>query len=83
MVSMHGIMFAVGYSLSAYIGLGVYFITAGGSTSTFPWRFPLVRISKDSTLCETLVGLHVLFLGLPSCSSDFDADRIPMVAVLT
>lgn len=41
MVSMHGIMFAVGYSLSAYIGLGMYFISAGGSTSSFPWRFPL------------------------------------------
>jgi MFS family permease len=57
MVSMHGIMFAVGcvlqdptkntsllddsYSLSAWIGFGVYFISASGSTSTFPWRFPL------------------------------------------
>ncbi|KAK4982676.1 hypothetical protein LTR50_007637 [Elasticomyces elasticus] len=41
MVSMHGIMFAVGYSLSAFIGLGVYFITASGSPSSFPWRFPL------------------------------------------
>jgi MFS family permease len=41
MVSMHGIMFAVGYSLSGYIGLGMYFISASGSTSSFPWRFPL------------------------------------------
>lgn len=41
MVSMHGVMFAVGYSLSAWIGYGVYFITASGSESTFPWRFPL------------------------------------------
>jgi len=41
MVSMHGIMFAVGYSLSGYIGLGMFFISASGSTSSFPWRFPL------------------------------------------
>ena len=41
MVSMHGVMFAMGYTLSAWIGFGVYFITAGGSTSSFPWRFPI------------------------------------------
>lgn len=41
MVSMHGVMFAVGYSLSAWLGFGMYFITASGSTSSFPWRFPL------------------------------------------
>ncbi|EMC98190.1 hypothetical protein BAUCODRAFT_23006 [Baudoinia panamericana UAMH 10762] len=41
MVSMHGIMFAVGYGLSSWIGFGVYFISASGSKSTFPWRFPL------------------------------------------
>jgi MFS family permease len=41
MVSMHGIMFAMGYSLSSWIGFGVYFISASGSESTFPWRFPL------------------------------------------
>ena len=35
-------MFAVGYALSAWIILGVYFISASGSDSTFPWRFPLV-----------------------------------------
>jgi MFS family permease len=35
-------MFAVGYSLSAWISLGVYFVSASGSGSTFPWRFPLV-----------------------------------------
>ncbi|KAK3060488.1 hypothetical protein LTR53_020093, partial [Teratosphaeriaceae sp. CCFEE 6253] len=34
-------MFAVGYGLSAWIGYGVYFISASGSASTFPWRFPL------------------------------------------
>lgn len=38
---MHGIMFAVGYSLSAWIGFGCYFISATGSPSSFPWRFPL------------------------------------------
>jgi hypothetical protein len=41
MVSIHGVMFAVGYSISAWIGFGCYFISASGSTSSFPWRFPL------------------------------------------
>jgi len=41
MVSMHGIMFAIGYMLSAWIGFGSYFISASGSQSSFPWRFPL------------------------------------------
>lgn len=41
MVSMHGVMFAMGYTLSAWLGFGVYFITASGSTSSFPWRFPI------------------------------------------
>ncbi|KAL6245308.1 hypothetical protein RBB50_008083 [Rhinocladiella similis] len=41
MVSMHGVMFAVGYSLQAWISFGVSFMTSGGSTSTFPWRFPI------------------------------------------
>ena len=34
-------MFAMGYTLSAWLGFGMYFITAGGSTSSFPWRFPI------------------------------------------
>ena len=41
MVSMHGVMFAMGYSLSAWIGFGVSFISSSGSPSSFPWRFPL------------------------------------------
>lgn len=41
MVSMHGVMFAMGYTLSAWIGFGVYFLTASGSSSSFPWRFPI------------------------------------------
>lgn len=41
MVSMHGVMFAVGYSLAAWIGFGCYFLSASGSSSSFPWRFPL------------------------------------------
>jgi MFS family permease len=41
MVSMHGVMFAMGYTLSAWLGFGMYFITASGSTSSFPWRFPI------------------------------------------
>ncbi len=38
---MHGIMFAVGYSLSAWIGFGTFFLTLSGSPSSFAWRFPL------------------------------------------
>ncbi|KAJ7189343.1 general substrate transporter [Mycena pura] len=41
MVSMHGVMFAMGYTLSAWLGFGVYFISASGSPSSFPWRFPI------------------------------------------
>ncbi|KAK1509059.1 hypothetical protein CABS01_08289 [Colletotrichum abscissum] len=41
MVSIHGVMIGVGYSLSSWINFGVYFITASGSTSSFPWRFPM------------------------------------------
>ncbi|KAJ9640902.1 hypothetical protein H2199_005570 [Coniosporium tulheliwenetii] len=41
MVSMHGIMFAMGYTLSAWIGFGCYFVSASGSDSSFAWRFPL------------------------------------------
>ncbi|EME44963.1 hypothetical protein DOTSEDRAFT_23064 [Dothistroma septosporum NZE10] len=36
MVSMHGIMFAIGYMFSSWIGFAVYFISASGSESTFP-----------------------------------------------
>jgi MFS family permease len=35
MVSMHAVMFAVGYSLSAWIGFGCYFISASGSRYNF------------------------------------------------
>ena len=41
MVSMHGVMFAMGYTLSAWIGFGMYFITSSGSPSSLPWRFPI------------------------------------------
>lgn len=41
MVSMHGVMFAMGYSLQGWIGFGMYFISASGSNSSFPWRFPI------------------------------------------
>lgn len=34
-------MFAVGYSLSAWLGFGVSFISTSGSPSSFPWRFPI------------------------------------------
>ena len=38
---MDSIMFAMGYSLSAWIGFGCYFLSASGSQSSFAWRFPL------------------------------------------
>ncbi|OAL23855.1 hypothetical protein AYO20_10875 [Fonsecaea nubica] len=41
MVSMHGVMFAMGYTLSGFIGFGVYFVSESGSKSSFPWRFPI------------------------------------------
>jgi hypothetical protein len=34
-------MFAMGYSLSGWLSFGMHFISAGGSTSSFPWRFPI------------------------------------------
>jgi MFS family permease len=34
-------MGATGYTLSSWIGLGFYFVSASGSTSSFAWRFPL------------------------------------------
>ncbi len=34
-------MFAMGYTLSAWIGFGCYFVSASGSGSSFAWRFPL------------------------------------------
>ncbi|KAF9892087.1 hypothetical protein FE257_002493 [Aspergillus nanangensis] len=42
MVSMHGVMFGVGYTLSAWLNFGLFFLTQNGSTSSFPWRFPMV-----------------------------------------
>ncbi|KAF2236985.1 MFS general substrate transporter [Viridothelium virens] len=38
MTCMHGIMFAVGYSLSAWIGFACYF---SSQKSSFGWRFPI------------------------------------------
>jgi MFS family permease len=38
MVSMHGVMFAVGYTSSAWIGFSTYFMKGN---SSFSWRFPL------------------------------------------
>jgi len=43
-------MFAVGYSLSAWIGFGCYFVSASGSTSSFPWRFPLAFQAAPAVL---------------------------------
>jgi MFS family permease len=34
---LQGVMFAMGYTLSAWLGFGVYFISASGSPSSFPW----------------------------------------------
>lgn len=38
MTCMHGVMFAVGYSLAAWIGFGCYF---SSPNSSFGWRFPM------------------------------------------
>lgn len=38
LTSLHGVMFAVGYSLAAWIGFGCYF---SSPTSSFGWRFPM------------------------------------------
>jgi hypothetical protein len=48
MVSMHGIMFALGYSLSAWIGFGCYF--AADTQGSFAWRFPLAFQTFPSLL---------------------------------
>lgn len=47
MCCMHGVMFAVGYSLSAWIGFGTYF---SPTTSSFGWRFPLAFQCAPSLL---------------------------------
>lgn len=51
MVCMHGVMFAVGYSLSAWIGFGTYF---SSPDSSFGWRFPLAFQTAPALLL--LVG---------------------------
>lgn len=58
MGSMHSIMFAIGYMLSSWIGFGVYFISASGSSSTFPWRFTLAFQAAPALLL--LVGSYWL-----------------------
>ena len=58
MVSMTGVCFAIGYMLSAWLGYGVYFISVSGSTSSFPWRFPLAFQGAPALLL--LVGSKML-----------------------
>lgn len=41
MVSMTGVMFALGYMLSGWINFGTYYAGINDSSSSFPWRFPL------------------------------------------
>lgn len=41
MVAITGIMYAVGYSLAAWLGFACYHIQAGDSAVSFSWRFPL------------------------------------------
>ncbi|KAH8807242.1 arabinose-proton symporter [Xylogone sp. PMI_703] len=55
MCCMHGVMFAVGYSLSAWIGFGTYF---SPKDSSFGWRFPLAFQCGPSLLL--LVGSSFL-----------------------
>lgn len=41
MVSMTGIMFAIGYTLSGWINFATYFYGENNPDSSFAWRFPL------------------------------------------
>ncbi|EXJ86934.1 hypothetical protein A1O3_03888 [Capronia epimyces CBS 606.96] len=41
MVSMTGVMFALGYMLSGWINFATYYAGQKDPSSTFPWRFPL------------------------------------------
>lgn len=41
MVSMTGVMFAMGYMLSGWINFGTYYAGVDNPASSFPWRFPL------------------------------------------
>ncbi|KIM94672.1 hypothetical protein OIDMADRAFT_149330 [Oidiodendron maius Zn] len=41
MVSMTGVMFALGYSLNGWINFGTYYAGQDDPTSSFSWRFPL------------------------------------------
>jgi MFS family permease len=54
MVSMHGVMFAVGYSLSAWIGFSTYFMEG---SSSFAWRFPLAFQAAPAVV--VLIGMLI------------------------
>ncbi|KAJ5712762.1 MFS transporter [Penicillium malachiteum] len=41
MVAVTGVMYAVGYSLAAWLGYACYHIKSTASIATFSWRFPL------------------------------------------
>ncbi|KAJ5718211.1 MFS transporter [Penicillium malachiteum] len=41
MVAVTGVMYAVGYSLAAWLGYACYHIKSTDSIATFSWRFPL------------------------------------------
>ncbi|KAI9710317.1 MAG: hypothetical protein M1820_002812 [Bogoriella megaspora] len=55
MTCMHGIMFAVGYSLAAWIGFACYF---SSPTSSFGWRFPVAFQCAPALLL--LAGSYIL-----------------------
>ncbi|PGH22944.1 hypothetical protein AJ80_02993 [Polytolypa hystricis UAMH7299] len=54
MVSMHGVMIAMGYSFASWIGFGCYFMSSSGNPSSFAWRFPLAFQAAPALLL--LVG---------------------------
>ncbi|KIX99687.1 uncharacterized protein Z520_04322 [Fonsecaea multimorphosa CBS 102226] len=54
LVAMHGVMLCVGYSAASWVGLGFYFVNAGGAQ----WRLPLAIQS----LWPATLACGVLFL---------------------
>ncbi|KAH0839199.1 putative MFS sugar transporter [Fonsecaea pedrosoi] len=54
LVAMHGVMLCVGYSAASWVGLGFYFVDAGGAQ----WRLPLAI----QALWPAVLSAGVLFL---------------------
>lgn len=57
MVSMSGVMFALGYMLSGWINFGTYYGGVQAPNSTWPWRFPLAM---------QILPMVIMLLGSPA-----------------